>query len=90
MLRLLVLVMLLSACDSQLPGILSSDAPTRPPAAEPAAVEATLQLPGNDGRVHIVRIPTGFMESARCIVTVNERGEHQSSCAAPTVSIPNP
>ena len=64
-------------------------APTRPAVAEAAAVEATVQLPGNDGRVHIVRVPTGYLESARCIVTVNERGEHQSSCAAPTVSLPD-
>ena len=44
-------------------------------------VEATLQLPGGDGRVHIVVMPTGYLESARCVVAVAASGGVSTSCA---------
>lgn len=42
-----------------------------PPAPPPGArVEATLQLPHGDGRVHVVVIPTGYLEASRCVIAV--------------------
>ena len=45
-------------------------APASPPPPPAARVETTLQLPHGDGRVHIVVIPTGYLEASRCVVAV--------------------
>lgn len=54
-----------AGCSKHEPAVPATPAP--PPAAR---VETTLQLPHGDGRVHIVVIPTGYLEAARCVVAV--------------------
>lgn len=47
----------------------------------PARVEATLTLPGGDGRVHIVAMPTDLFEASKCLVAVGPNGQAAVSCA---------
>lgn len=59
----------------------SPAAATPPPPPPAPRVEATLVLPHGDGRVHIVVMPTGYLESARCVVAVASSGALSTSCA---------
>lgn len=49
--------------------------------AGPPRVAATLQLPGGDGRVHVIAIPNEFHEVTRCIVAVSTTGAISATCA---------
>ena len=65
-------------------------APATPPPPPPAArVETTLQLPHGDGRVHIVVIPTGYLEASRCVVAVAASSAAIStSCTSRDLELP--
>lgn len=83
LLRCLACAIALAGCGQQ---HTSGHAPPGPPPAP--RVEATLQLPAGDGRVHVVVIPTGYLESARCIVAVAASGTVSTSCAQRDIDIP--
>lgn len=59
------------------------------PMKQPVArVEATLELPNGDGRVHIVAMPTDLFESARCLVAVGPNAQAAVSCAPKGLDMP--
>jgi hypothetical protein len=76
-LLLLFPVAVLAGCDWSTPR--AEPREPRPPAKP--RLEATIDLPGGDGRAHIIVVPTGFMESARCVVVVSPGGSPAVSCA---------
>lgn len=56
--------------------------PPKPPhVPQPPKVEASLALPNNDGRVHVVVIPGDVGEQQRCIVATTPAGHVSTSCA---------
>lgn len=80
---LLALALVLAGCGPQ-PRV------AMPPAPPPGArVEATLQLPHGDGRVHVVVIPTGYLEASRCVIAVAAGGAMSTSCTARDLDLPH-
>jgi hypothetical protein len=58
------------------------------PAARPTPrVDHSLTLPGNDGRVHLISIPSEAGEVTRCIVAVTSAGA-STSCAPRDIELP--
>ena len=66
---------LLFACDKAPPKPVRE----RPPAE--ARIEKTIELPGGQGTVHVLAVPTGLMEAARCVVVTSTHGSPAVSCA---------
>ena len=64
---IVIVVALVNACNPDTN--VSAKAPKSPRAAAPAFVSSTVNLPGGDGRVHIVAIPGRYGSSA-CVVVV--------------------
>lgn len=66
------------------------DAAPATPAPPPVArIETTLQLPNGDGRVHVVVIPTGYLEASRCVIAVAASSAAIStSCAQRDLDLP--
>lgn len=64
----------------------------RPREREPAKarIEATLELPAGDGRIHIVAVPTGHMESTRCVVVTSGAGGPAVACTPKDFDLPPP
>jgi len=55
---------------------------------EPPKVEHTLDLPGGDGRVHIVAIrDRTLLEVTRCLVAVGPNGQAAVSCAPKDIDL---
>lgn len=48
-----------------------------------------LQLPHGDGRVHVVVIPTGYLEASRCVIAVAASGTMSTSCTARDIDLPH-
>lgn len=65
----LVLLLALSACGGK-----PEPRPKKPPVAPPK-VAATVTLPGDDGRVHVIEVP-GRLDLSRCLVHVGPAGSH--------------
>ena len=61
-----------------------------PRVAPAPRLEATLQLPAGDGRVHIVAMPSAYLEVTRCIVAVGPNGQAAVSCAPKDLDVPPP
>lgn len=55
--------------------------PVRERALAEARIEKTIELPGGQGTVHVLAVPTGFMEAARCVVVTSSHGSPAVSCA---------
>lgn len=62
---LLISAVALPACDERRPR--DAQKPQREPVAR---VESSVTLPHGDGRAHILVVPTGYHEAARCVVAV--------------------
>ena len=71
---ILVFALAVAACDKP-----SKPVRERPPAE--ARIEKTIELPGGQGTVHVLAVPTGFMEAARCVVVTSTHGSPAVSCA---------
>lgn len=72
-----------------LAGCWSEAKPRRQPLAQPSAkVESSLELPGGDGRAHIVVMPTDPFESSRCLVAVGPNGQAAVACAPKGIDLP--
>jgi len=82
---LIAAVIALAACDGR-PATQAKKKPSLKPAL--ARIEATLELPSGDGRVHIIAVPTDFMEITRCIVAVGPNGAAAVSCAPKGFDMP--
>lgn len=72
---------MLSACDKP-------PRERKPYIAETAKLEQTIELPGGQGMVHVLRVPAGFMESTRCVVVTSNAGGPAVSCAPKDLDIP--
>jgi hypothetical protein len=67
------------------------DQPTKPRASRPAAevrIEKSIELPGGQGTAHILVVPTGLMESARCVAVTSSTGSPAVSCLPKDFDIP--
>lgn len=73
----LVVTLAIAGCSQEL------GAPHHKAAAKPSAprIDASLALPNNDGRVHIIVIPGEVGEQQRCIVATTPAGHVSTSCA---------
>lgn len=57
---------------------------------KPPQVEHTLDLPGGDGRVHIVAIrDRALLEVTRCLVAVGPNGQAAVSCTPKDIDLPS-
>lgn len=72
----------LAACDKHEPR-------TRQAATldKPRLVD-TIELPAGDGRVHVLAIPTGYLESTRCVVAVTPGSSPSVACTPKDLDIP--
>lgn len=64
---------------------------SKPPPAKPRvpALVATIDLPGDDGRVHVVDVPASSgIESSRCVVAVSRVGAVSTSCPPKDIDLP--
>lgn len=77
-------VVTLVACDNK-PA--KSNLPRQPSTPR---VEATLTLPNGDGRLHIVAMPTEYLEVTRCLVAVGPNGQAAVSCTPKDLDLPVP
>jgi hypothetical protein len=57
---------------------------------EPAVsrLESSVELPGGRGTVHVLNVPTGYMESARCVVVTSPVGSPAVACTPKDLDIP--
>lgn len=60
----------------------------KPYTPETAQIEQVITLPAGQGTVHVLRVPTGFMESARCVVVTSGAGGPAVSCTPKDFDIP--
>lgn len=90
LLALVLAALVLAACD--LPGaILGKKTPPQRPAQTPTPrIEATLALSGGDGRVHVIAMPSAYLEVTRCLVAVGPNGQAVVSCAPKDLDVPPP
>lgn len=84
---LLTSVFMLHGCDAGR----AEPARKMGPAQPAPRLEATIELPGGDGRVHVIVVPTDPFESARCIVAVGPSGNASSACSRSAIdAAPDP
>jgi hypothetical protein len=60
----------------------------KPYVAAQTQLEQVVQLPGGQGTVHVLRVPTGYMESTRCVVVTSPAGGPAVSCTPKDFDIP--
>ncbi|MBI5259793.1 MAG: hypothetical protein HY855_25055 [Burkholderiales bacterium] len=78
----------LQACSGGSPTPAARRDPAK--ASGPARVDATLQLPQGDGRVHVIAIPSEFGEVTRCLVAVSTAGMVSTSCSPKDIDLAPP
>lgn len=52
-----------------------------PPSLPAPHLVATIDLPGSDGRAHVIVVPTDYLESTRCVIAVGPNGQAAVACA---------
>lgn len=75
----------LAGCDIDKPPI-ARPARTDRPVAQ-ARIEKSIELPGGQGTVHVLAVPTGVMESSRCVVVTSAGGSPAVSCIAKDIDL---
>ncbi len=86
LLLVLVVACAIVGCDGA-----SSAKKQHPPSSlklDPARIETSLTLPSGDGRVHIIAVPTDYLEITRCVVAVGPNGSASVSCAPKGFDLP--
>lgn len=73
----------LAACDRQAKHASLVD---RPPAR--THIETSIELPGGQGVVHVLAMPTGYMEIARCVIVTSRDNGPAVSCTPKDIDLP--
>jgi hypothetical protein len=57
--------------------------------AQPAhtRIKSIIALPGGQGTAHVLVVPTGFMESARCVIVTSPIGSPAVACTPKDLDI---
>lgn len=74
-------LLMLVACDRP------AKVPRERPPPPTARIERSIELPGGQGTAHILFVPTGILESSRCVVVIGATGAPAVSCTPKDIDL---